>query len=83
MLARFLPRTLPGTPGTKQQLPAIGSGSKFGRSGSKKIYQGEMMSNELEMMLSFFGAFTTGIMIALELKLVKIRPLRAEDNDQI
>lgn len=41
------------------------------------------MSSELEMMLSFFGAFTTGIMIALEFKLVKIRPLRSEDNDQI
>lgn len=83
MLARFLPWALPGTPGTKQQLSAIASGSKFGRSGSKKIYQGEMMSNELQMMLSFFGAFTTGIMIALEFKLVKVRPLQAEDNDQI
>jgi len=41
------------------------------------------MSNELEMILSFFGAFTTGIMIALEFKLVKTRPLKAEDNDQI
>jgi hypothetical protein len=41
------------------------------------------MSNELEMMLSFLGAFTSGIMIALEFKLVKERTIQADDNDQI
>ena len=41
------------------------------------------MSNEQIMMLNFIGAYFSAILIAIEFKLVKIRPLRAEDNDQI
>jgi len=41
------------------------------------------MSSEVEMMLSFAGAFTTGIIIALEFKIVKERQIRKEDFDEI
>lgn len=41
------------------------------------------MSSELEMMLSFLGAFATGVMIAFEFKIVKKRQIRKEDFDEI